>query len=657
MKLARPAMAAVVVTVLALGAIPAPAQPGQPLDTLLAALERVRTVRETSVSPDGQWVAWVQPVRTVEGENRSAVRLVRRESGPARSITAALDARPRRERGVTFSPDSRSLAFLSDAVKPGQPQLYVVPTAGGVPPRRLTSVVGQLESPRWSPDGRFIAVLFTEGSTQESGALVAYKPDAGVVGETSEARRLAVVDVKTGAVQSLGPASLYVYDYDWSPDGNQLVAEAVEGSGTNDYWIARLYLLDVTSGSTRMLWKPPLQLAFPRFSPDGKQVAVIHGLMSDEGQNGGDVYLVSTETGEAVNATPNLPASASALAWGTTGEVVFAAHRDGGDAILNVRPGAPVATLWSGAFSLSAFNLARDGRTFSLVSQSFVSPPEVWVGEVGHWKPLSDLNATIAPAWGEPKSLHWDSGGTSVQGWLIPPKQVEAARRYPLVVSVHGGPSAQAGAAWPSRWNAVLPAQGYYVFQPNPRGSFGHGAAFTQANVKDFGYGDLQDILKGVDAVLASGAPIDPERVGLIGWSYGGFMTMWAVTQTDRFRAAVAGAGIANWQSYYGQNRIDRWMIPFFGASVYDDPAVYARSSPIAFIKNARTPTLVLHGERDSEVPTPQGYEFWHALKTLGVPTRLVVYPNEGHAISRTEHQRDLQRRVLEWFERYLAPR
>jgi Dipeptidyl aminopeptidases/acylaminoacyl-peptidases len=159
--------------------------------------------------------------------------------------------------------------------------------------------------------------------------------------------------------------------------------------------------------------------------------------------------------------------------------------------------------------------------------------------------------------------------------------------------------------------------------------------------------------VKGVDEVLKA-APVDPGRIGIAGWSYGGYMTMWAVTQTNRFKAAVAGAGIVNWQSYYGQNRIDHWMLPFFGASVYDDPEVYARSSPITHIRNVKTPTLVLHGDRDSEVPTPQGYEFWHALKTLGVPTALVIYENEGHAVSRREHQRDIERRIVGWFDQYM---
>jgi dipeptidyl aminopeptidase/acylaminoacyl peptidase len=191
--------------------------------------------------------------------------------------------------------------------------------------------------------------------------------------------------------------------------------------------------------------------------------------------------------------------------------------------------------------------------------------------------------------------------------------------------------------------------------QPNPRGSFGQGEEFTQANIKDFGYGDLRDILAGVDMVLAA-YPIDPNRIGLTGWSYGGFMTMFAVTQTQRFKAAVTGAGISDWQSYYGENSIDQWMIPYFGASVYDDPAVYAKSSAITFIKQARTPTLVLVGDRDGECPAPQSYEFWHALRDRHVPTQLVVYPNEGHGFVDPSHRLDVMERAVEWFERYMPP-
>jgi acylaminoacyl-peptidase len=173
--------------------------------------------------------------------------------------------------------------------------------------------------------------------------------------------------------------------------------------------------------------------------------------------------------------------------------------------------------------------------------------------------------------------------------------------------------------------------------------------------VKDFGYGNFREIMAGVDEALRI-APIDPERMGITGWSYGGHMTMWAVTQTNRFRAAVAGAGIANYESYYGQNRIAQWMLGYFGATVYDDPAVYLRSSPITFIKQTKTPTPIIvgDGDGDAECPPPQSFEFWHALKTLGVETRLVVYPHEGHRFMNPAHQRDLIERTAAWFTSHL---
>ena len=200
---------------------------------------------------------------------------------------------------------------------------------------------------------------------------------------------------------------------------------------------------------------------------------------------------------------------------------------------------------------------------------------------------------------------------------------------------------------------SVMSSQGYFVLFPNPRGSYGAGESFTHANVKDFGYGDLKDIIEGVDSAIAN-HPIDSNRVGIAGWSYGGYMTMWTVTQSHRFHAAVAGAGIADWQSYYGENLIDQWMIPYFGASVYDDPAAYARSSPITYIKNVQTPTLILVGDGDAECPAPQSYEFWHALKTLGVKTQLVIYPGEGHAVRKPEHMKDILERSIGWFNENL---
>ena len=224
-----------------------------------------------------------------------------------------------------------------------------------------------------------------------------------------------------------------------------------------------------------------------------------------------------------------------------------------------------------------------------------------------------------------------------------------------MVTIVHGGPSsANAPYFFGANGPADMLKAGYYVFLPNPRGSFGQGEAFTAANKRDFGGGDLRDILAGIDAVEKI-APVDDNRLGLTGGSYGGFMAMWANTQTNRFKAIVAGAGLSNWISYYGTNGIDQWMIPFFGKSAYDDPEPYVKASAITYIKKAKTPTFIYVGERDIEVPPTQSIEYWHALKELGVPTTLMIYPDEGHGIRQPDHIADLRKRVAAWWEKYLG--
>ena len=318
----------------------------------------------------------------------------------------------------------------------------------------------------------------------------------------------------------------------------------------------------------------------------------------------------------------------------------------------------PPKPLWLDTTPVREVSASCTG-TLAGVRENYEIPPEIVTaaappnGSIASWKELTHANAVMPPE-GRAQSLSWTDDGFAVAGRLLGPRSLEPGKKYPLIVDVHGGPSAAYSPRFIGRGTTrALLRRGYFVFFPNPRGSFGQGEAFTLANVKDFGGGDFRDIMSGVDAVEKV-APIDDARLGIMGGSYGGYMTMWAVTQTNRFKAGVSGAGLSNWQSYYGENGIDEWMIPFFGASVYDDPAVYAKSSPINFIKNVKTPTFAYVGELDVEVPAPQSLEFWHALETLGVPTSLVIYPGEGHHLRTPANVRDVERRTLEWFDKYL---
>jgi dipeptidyl aminopeptidase/acylaminoacyl peptidase len=635
------------------------------VENALRALSAASHFGQVAVSPDGKQVAWVEKLRNKEGvEDGNSVIYTTSVGGkaPVRKISASPGG-PRAESEIAWAPDNRRVAFLSDAEKPGQLQLYLE-GAPGQPAKRLTNVRGFLAAPRFSPDGKTIALLFTENATRAAGPLVAETAETGVIKDAFFEQRLALVDVETGKLRQISPADTYIYEYDWAPDNQHLVVTSALGNGDNNWWIAELSVMDATTGLMKSVYKPAYQINFPAWSPDGKFIAFIEGLMSDFGSVGGDVILIRAEGGKPRNLTSQRETSASWLAWAQDGKIVAGEFAGGDSSIISIDPaGDKMASLYQGADAVTAgtwgpsVSVSRDGRTFAAVRSSFAAPPEIWAGASGNWKQITHRNQAVKAQWGEAKSMPWKSDSYEVQGWLIFPANFDAAKKYPLVVSVHGGPSSAVQSSWPrgGDWSMALAASGYFVLMPNPRGSYGKGEAFTRANVKDFGYGDLRDILAGVDQAIKV-APIDKERLGITGWSYGGYMTMFAVTQTNRFAAAMAGAGISNYQSYYGENQIDQWMIPFFGKSVYDDPEVYAKSSPITFIKKVKTPTLVMVGDSDGECPTPQSYEFWHALKTLGVETQLVVYEHEGHMFLKPEHLRDRVRRTVAWFDAHLQP-
>ena len=640
---------------------------GKPnLDLAVKAMFGVREFEQAAISPDGKRVASVESLPGPGGapSANSAIRVAELGGpGTQKRITAGDGKAAHEEHDVAWSPDGKSIAFLSDGKSKGQLQLFVA-RADGSGTRQLTHLKGFLASPGWSPDGKTIALLFTENATRSAGPLVAETPDEGVVSEEFLEQRLTLVDAATGRVRQISAADLYVYEFDWAPNGKELVISAAHGNGDDNWYVAGIFAIDASSGAMRdVLAKPGMQIGIPKWSPDGKTIAFIGGLMSDEPIPGGDVYAVPAEGGQAKNLTPDLNATASWLAWSPDSKkILMAEYLDGASAIHEIKTDGSTGntrdaffkgSIVSGGFGL-VFSIADDGETIALIQESFDKAPEVWAGKFGEWKQITRSNEGLRPAWGKSMSLHWTTDAGKVQGWLTYPLDFDPAKKYPLVAQVHGGPSWAVTPKWPRRWDALaLASQGYFVLQPNPRGSYGQGEKFTKANVKDFGYGDFRDILAGVDEAIQT-APIDAERLGITGWSYGGYMTMWSVTQTNRFHAAVAGAGLSDWLSYYGENKIDQWMMPFFGATVYDDPGVYAKSAPITFIKNAKTPTLVVVGDSDGECPPPQSYEFWHALRTLGVPTQLVIYPHEGHEFADPAHSRDVMERAVAWFNQYL---
>jgi dipeptidyl aminopeptidase/acylaminoacyl peptidase len=626
------------------------ANAGPPIDASLGFLSAVHEFREAAISPDARMAAWIETAPSKDETAPPTFAVYVKDLGDSGAPARRIAEPAKLAQGLAWSQDGK-LAFLSDVDSPGQLQLFVADRPGRSKPRKVTNVQGYLDSPQWSPDGHSLAVLRIEGNARKPGPTEATAPDSGVVAAVVAEQRLAIVNPANGAVRSLSPPDLYVYEFDWSPDSKELVYLAAPGSGDDNWYLAELYRINAASGAVRHVLKPATQVANVRWSPDGKSIAFIGGLMSDEGVIGGDIYTIPSEGGAPRDLTPNRKSSPNWFRWmPSSKQLLMTENASGAMAVTTLDLASGVSeTLWKGAANIQ---FSGDASTSVVVRHSWTQPPEVWAGPTGRWRQITHVNDAMHPAWGEAKSIEWTNDNFRVQGWLLLPQPYDPAKRYPMVVDVHGGPAAMVHASWPRPGLPLelLTGQGYFVFRPNPRGSYGQGEDFARANVRDFGYGDLRDILTGVDAVVKT-YPVDEKRIGIAGWSYGGYMTMWAVTQTNRFRAAFAGAGIANWQSYYGENGIDQWMIPYFGASVYDDPAVYAKSSPITYIKNVKTPTLVMVGDRDAECPPPQSYEFWHALKTLGVKTEFVLYPGEGHGFHDPQHVRDRFERVVQWFQ------
>ncbi len=620
-----------------------------------------------AISPDGDLLAWT--LRSREGATLH-LNSVNSPDPSKERLIAPNGATNCANSAPVWSPDSQTLAFTSTCTskneEPGQEQIFLWSRASGEV-RQLTHVKGNLQHAAWSPDGKSIAFLFVENATRSAGALDAMKPLVGVIGEdTFEVQGVYGVEVTSGKAGWIVPAAndSYAYEFSWAPDSKQVAAVTAHTPGENNWWVAKLTVWEAEHEHPhpgRVVFDPTttnsamhgLQIAVPSWSTDGRHIAFIGGLMSDQGSTGGDVWVIDSKGGEPTDVTPGINGTPVWEGWFDGHSLGFVEDRSGHTVLQawdtnTKKPAAPETDLGemsvSGGALKGAVTFSGKTDTAAFVMSGIGHAPDIWLESRGKLVQYSHMNDNAKPG-ARTESVEWTNEGFHVQGWITYPANYDPAKKYPLIVTVHGGPSASSGPVGGGQWAQ----QGYFEFRPNPRGSFGQGEAFTAANRKDFGYGDLRDILAGMD-MLEKKFPIDRNREGLTGWSYGGFMSMFAATQTNRFRAIVAGAGISDWQSYYGENSIDQWMIPFFGASVYDDPTVYAKSSAISYIKQAKTPMLIIVGDRDGECPAPQSFEMWHALRDQGVKTQLVVYPNEGHGFRDPAHIKDRAERTQKWF-------
>lgn len=628
-----------------------PVEPG----TMLS----IRQASEIALSPDGQRVAFTLSAFVADQQKvQSRIWTVETSGkGEARPLTRG----PKDDRSPRWSPDSQQLAYVSTGEgKSEKPQLYVIVALGGEAEYICTMPNG-VSDPAWAPDGSRLAFLSLEGQEPQSDPLV--------VGPARH-RRLWTVRPGFEIPEAITPDNLTIWEYAWSPDGKQIAVYYSTGPGENDWYSGQIGVVSAGGGAVRQISQLVGQASGLAWSPDSQKIAYITGEWSDRGLVGGDLFVQAIEGGEARNHTPRSTISLSWCRWFPDGErLLYAAwsgvtHQIG---ILHVQDDSRrtlAEDFVIGERFGPRFSATPDLLKLAVTHSTHAHPYDVWSGELTgegntssglEWRQLTRLNplAEETLALAPTERIRY----ASVDDWQIDalftsPLRHEDKTPPPLVVHVHGGPSSAYVDSW-GGWTQLLASAGFAVLEPNIRGSQGRGTAFSDAVVGDMGGKDFQDILRGIDYLIQRGL-VDARRLGIIGWSYGGFMAAWAVTQTDRFKAAIMGAGVCDYQNFHAQTNIPEWDRRFIGANILEHPAAYHERSAITYAARVTTPTLILHGEKDECVPVSQAYTFHRALNERGVPTELVIYPREGHGPREQRHLRDLEERLVRWLKHYL---
>jgi dipeptidyl aminopeptidase/acylaminoacyl peptidase len=447
-----------------------------------------------------------------------------------------------------------------------------------------------------------------------------------------------------------------VSDPQWSPDGTRITYITRPTPKADDGDLDNIWILTIANGEKKKITSDDASSQNARWSPDGKWIAYN---CSERGAVSTDfLCLIQPEGGTPRQLTANFELATGTPVWSRDGKTIYFSTntREANEVYsANVTSGA-VTELTTRGGSTGITEISRDGKMFVGTVSAANRPTEIFVAnEFRNVRTLTDHNSWLNDySLANSEVVKWKSkDGTEIEGVLTKPVDYTSGTRVPFLLNPHGGPT---GASL-NNWNGtvqVLAANGFAVLQPNFRGSTGRGLAFSQANKNTWGKGDYEDCMTGVDAMIANGIA-DPDRLGAFGWSYGGYMTFWILTQTDRFKAVSPGAGLTNIYSMYSQNDIQRYLRWFYSdKSPWDAQELYWDRSPMKYVKNVKTPTMIMHGQVDTRVPIAQAQEFYMALKEMKVPVEFVVYPRENHGFTEPRHNMDRVRRYVKFFAKYL---
>ena len=660
-----------------------------------------RGVSGTAISPDGSRIAFVVREPLMEGQQSEYLSHIWMTDADG-TETAQWTRGEASAGSPQFSPDGAWLSFTSGREGEGEAgsQVWALPMAGGEA-RQLTKAEGSVGGYRWSPDGTRIAFLMRDPQSAEEKKAREEKRDVILVDRDYKFSHLYVVAIDAGSDEPATPVRLtagdfHITGFNWAPDGERIVfghqadprintgrlsgdlstttvpdaseiaeilaartsegdeeEDSAEGADADPAAVGEVVLLVGGAGIERS----------PHWSPDGAWIAYVSTGDQPEPIGLGDVYVMPAAGGEARRLdTPNR--SASVLGWSADSSELLLLESLGTRRHMLAVPvdGGELRFISYGDGVVGSVALTDDASRMAFTWQTPDEPWDVFVSPTNGYAPtqVTDLHAGVPrPEMGRTQLVSWTSTeGFEIEGLLTYPVGYEEGERVPLILNVHGGPAGVFSQGFTGSAAAYMlqyfAQEGFAILRPNPRGSTGYGKDFRYANFQDWGYGDFRDLMSGVDHVIGMGVA-DPDRLLLMGWSYGGYMTSWAVTQTDRFVAASMGAGLPNLISMTTTTDIQDYLVGHMGVEFWEDYERYERHSAMYHIANVVTPTQVIHGAQDLRVPFTQGQEFYRALDRRGVPTEMVVYPRTPHGPREPKFVMDVSERILTWFRKHLG--
>jgi dipeptidyl aminopeptidase/acylaminoacyl peptidase len=611
-----------------------------------------------SISPDGRYVVYtVRETNWEDNEYKTQLWLANISTGERFQLTYS----DKSSSNPQWSPDSKFISFTS--ARDEKTQIYLMAVTAGEA-RQLTESKTNISNYRWSPDGKWIAYTAPDEKSKREEAIEKKYGKFKVVDEKFNVNHLWLMEVESGKTEKLvDKDTMHIGSFDWSPDGSMIAFDATPDDRAESWSKSDIFIVEIAPKTIRTLVEQTGPDGSPLWSPDGKTIAFGTKMGKEDFFTNYCICTIAVKGGDVTPLTKKFDENASPVAWKKNG-IYFGGFQGMARHLFKIDPVTKnITQITKGnGFILQSSSLSEDGSKLAFSYLDEAHYPEIYYSDVDDFKlnKLTDFSSQLK-GWtlSTKEPIKWKSkDGAEITGVLIKPADFDPKKKYPLLVVIHGGPASISYPQYLDGYNRYYPmeqwiAKGAIILEPNYRGSSGFGEAFRKLNYRNLGVGDYWDVISGVDYLVSQGF-VDNDRLGAMGWSEGGYISAFISTYSDRFKAVSVGAGISDWVTYYVNTDIHPFTRLYLGATPWDDEEIYKKTSPMTYINNAKTPTLIQHGEFDQRVPIPNAFKLYQGLQDKGVPVKFVIYKGFGHGITKPKENLACLKHNWEWFNKYI---